>query len=121
MYQLPNWSGACRNVFHEHLPIARGDTHQHAYPQYNYMPANGMQDNIRGDAAVRMFRSSTPPRLVDMICLAVAELGEICSMSVRNLHAELHTNLHVHHSNIYAPKDIQENISGDAAGRMFVG
>ena len=55
MYQLPNWSGAWRDLFHERSPLARGDTHQHADPHYNNLAANEMQENVCVDAAGRMF------------------------------------------------------------------
>ena len=52
-----------------------------------------MQGNIRGVAAVRMFLRCIPPILVYIMYLSVVELGEICSMSVRHLDAEIHTNM----------------------------
>ena len=55
MCELPNWSGAWRDLFNERTLLARGDTHQHAYPHYNYTAANEMQENISGDAAGLMF------------------------------------------------------------------
>ena len=55
IYQLPSWSGAWTDLFHESSSLAHGATHKLAYPPYNYIAANEMQENNSGDAAGLMF------------------------------------------------------------------
>ena len=60
-----------------------------------------MQGNIRGDAAIRMFVGRTPTSLVCINYLVGVELGEICSMNVRNYNAVLQTNFPIHITTIW--------------------
>ena len=60
IYQLPSWSGAWRDLFHERSQLARGATHKLAYPPYNYMAANEMQGIISGDSSGLMLVGLTP-------------------------------------------------------------
>ena len=84
------------------------------------MAANEMQLNINEDTAGRMFVGRMPPSLIYINYLAGVELVEICSMSVLHAHADLHTNLPIHHTNYIAANEMQVNISGDAADQMFI-
>ena len=117
MYELPSWSEAWRNLFHERSQLSRGATHQHAYPHYNYMAANKMQENISGYGDVRRLNTSK---------LCIYKLIS-CSRAWRDLfHERLPLVRGATHQLAYPPykymaaNEMLENISGDAAGRMFV-
>ena len=89
-------------------------------PQYtSAMAAIENQLNIKGDAAVQLFKWWTPPSVVPLNCQGGEELPKICSMCIRLIQLEIHTILLLQYTSAIADRDNQLNINRDAAGWLF--